>query len=40
MSKMSGDLLESMNRFGVGQESDFLGEERGRKARAAAGSRL
>ena len=40
MSKMSGDLLESMNRFGVGQEEESFGEERGRKAaRAAAGSR-
>ena len=40
MSKMSRGLLESMNSFGIGHESDFLGEERGRKtARAAAGSR-
>jgi methyl-accepting chemotaxis protein len=41
MSKMSADLLESMNRFGVGQDSEFLEERGGRKAaRAAAGSRL
>jgi methyl-accepting chemotaxis protein len=38
MSKMSRDLLESMNSFGIGSESDFR-EERGRKAaRATAGS--
>ena len=37
MSKMSRDLLASMNRFGVGQDDDGMG---GRKAaRAAAGSR-
>jgi methyl-accepting chemotaxis protein len=39
MSKMSRDLLDSMNSFGIGHESDFR-EERGRRtARAAAGSR-
>jgi methyl-accepting chemotaxis protein len=39
MSKMSRDLLDSMNSFGIGLDSDFR-EERGRKAaRAAAGSR-
>src|SRR5260221_5295204 len=39
MSKMSRDLLDSMNSFGIGHESDFR-EERGRKAaRATAGSR-
>jgi methyl-accepting chemotaxis protein len=39
MSKMSRDLLDSMNSFGIGHESDFR-EDRGRKAaRATAGSR-
>jgi methyl-accepting chemotaxis protein len=38
MSKMSRDLLDSMNSFGIGHESDFA-DSRGRKARAAAGSR-
>jgi methyl-accepting chemotaxis protein len=39
MSKMSRDLLDSMNSFGIGHESDFR-EDRGRKAaRASAGSR-
>src|SRR5713101_10117762 len=38
MSKMSRDLLDSMNSFGIGHESDFA-EVRGRKVRAAAGSR-
>ncbi len=42
MSKMSGDLLDSMDRFGTEQQSpNFAGEEPGRKATryAAAGSR-
>ena len=40
MSKMSRDLLDSMNRFGIGSDSDGLGDEKGRKsARAAAASR-
>ena len=40
MSKMSRDLLDSMNRFSVGQDEQFAGEGRGRAARgAAAGSR-
>src|ERR1700741_185318 len=39
MSKMSRGLLDAMNRFGVGNESDFA-DSRGRKAaRATAGSR-
>jgi methyl-accepting chemotaxis protein len=39
MSKMSRDLLDSMNSFGIGHESDFS-DSRGRKAaRASAGSR-
>jgi methyl-accepting chemotaxis protein len=38
MSKMSRDLLDSMNRFGVGSDSDGLGEGR-KSARAAAASR-
>ena len=38
MSKMSRDLLDSMNSFGIGHESDFA-DSRGRKVRAAAGSR-
>ncbi len=39
MSKMSRGLLDSMNSFGIGHDSDFR-EERGRKAaRATAGSR-
>ena len=39
MSKMSRDLLDSMDRFSVGQDLS-AGEERGRRAaRAAAGSR-
>jgi methyl-accepting chemotaxis protein len=39
MSKMSRDLLDSMNSFGIGHESDFR-EDRGRRAsRATAGSR-
>src|SRR5450432_2786122 len=39
MSKMSRNLLDSMNSFGIGHESDFR-EDRGRKAaRATAGSR-
>src|SRR6266498_4146454 len=32
MSKMSRGLLESMNRFGIEPDSNFAGEERGRKA--------
>jgi methyl-accepting chemotaxis protein len=40
MSKMSGDLLESMNRFTVEQEAESASEGRSRKAsRAVAGSR-
>jgi methyl-accepting chemotaxis protein len=40
MSKMSRDLLESMNRFGVEREEESFEAERGRRAaRAAAGSR-
>ena len=40
MSKMSRDLLESMNRFGIGTESDGFGGEKNRgTARAAAASR-
>ena len=39
MSKMSRDLLDSMNSFGIGHEGDFR-EGRGQKAaRASAGSR-
>jgi methyl-accepting chemotaxis protein len=39
MSKMSRNLLDSMNSFGIGHESDFR-EDRGRRtSRAAAGSR-
>ena len=39
MSKMSRELLDSMNSFGIGHESDFV-DSRGRKAaRATAGSR-
>ncbi len=39
MSKMSRDLLDSMNSFGIGHESEFR-EDRGRRAaRATAGSR-
>jgi methyl-accepting chemotaxis protein len=39
MSKMSRDLLDSMNSFGIGHEGDFR-ERRGQKAaRATAGSR-
>jgi methyl-accepting chemotaxis protein len=39
MSRMSRDLLDSMNRFGVGEDSDFSSEDRNpRAARAAAGS--
>ena len=38
MSKMSRNLLDSMNSFGIGHASDFV-DSRGRKARAAAGSR-
>jgi methyl-accepting chemotaxis protein len=38
MSKMSRDLLDSMNRFSVGQDEAFAGEIGGRRAaRAAAG---
>ncbi len=39
MSKMSRDLLDSMNSFGIGHESDFRDERGRRTARAAAGSR-
>jgi methyl-accepting chemotaxis protein len=40
MSKMSRDLLDSMNRFGIGNESDGFGSEKNRgAARAAAASR-
>ena len=40
MSKMSCDLLDSMNRFGIGSDSELLAEDRSRKAtRAAAASR-
>jgi hypothetical protein len=40
MSKMSRDLLESMNRFGIGSESEGVGGEKNRgTARAAAASR-
>jgi methyl-accepting chemotaxis protein len=40
MSKMSRDLLDSMNRFSVGGDEQFPGEERGRRAaHAAAGAR-
>ena len=39
MSKMSRDLLDSMNRFGIGNESDFVDEPGRRGARAAAASR-
>jgi hypothetical protein len=39
MSKMSRDLLDSMNRFGIGNESDGFGEKNRGSARAAAASR-
>ena len=40
MSKMSRDLLDSMNRFGIGSDSEMLVEDKSRKtARAAAASR-
>jgi methyl-accepting chemotaxis protein len=40
MSKMSRDLLDSMNRFGIGSDSEGLGDDKGRRnARAAAASR-
>jgi len=40
MSKMSRDLLDGMNRFGVGSDSEMFGDDRTRKAaRAAAGTR-
>jgi methyl-accepting chemotaxis protein len=40
MSKMSRDLLDSMNRFGIGNESDGFGSEKNRgAARAAAAAR-
>jgi hypothetical protein len=39
MSKMSRDLLDSMNRFGVGNESDFAEENSRKGARAAAAAR-
>jgi methyl-accepting chemotaxis protein len=40
MSKMSRDLLDSMNRFGIGSDSELLAEDKSRKAtRAAAASR-
>jgi methyl-accepting chemotaxis protein len=39
MSKMSRGLLDSMDSFSVGQDGRYEHEERGRKARAAAGGR-
>ena len=39
MSKMSRGLLDSMDTFSVGRDAVFAGEERGQRARAAAGSR-
>ena len=39
MSKMSRGLLDSMDSFSVGRDAAFNGEERGQRARAAAGSR-
>ena len=39
MSKMSRDLLDSMNRFGIGNESDFVDESVRKSARAAAAAR-
>jgi methyl-accepting chemotaxis protein len=39
MSKMSRGLLDSMDTFSVGRDGAFNGEERGQRARAAAGSR-
>jgi hypothetical protein len=39
MSKMSRNLLDGMNRFGIEHDSRFAGEGTGRKAaRATAGS--
>src|SRR5436305_1465632 len=39
MTKMSRGLLDSMDSFSVGQDGRYEHEERGRKARAAAGGR-
>ena len=40
MSKMSRDLLDSMNRFGIGSDGDAFSEEKNRRnARAAAAAR-
>src|SRR5436190_2224835 len=39
MSKMSRGLLDSMDTFSVGQDGRYEHEERGRKARSAAGGR-
>jgi len=39
MSKMSRDLLDSMNRFGIGNESDFTDDSAHKRSRAAAAAR-
>jgi methyl-accepting chemotaxis protein len=39
MSKMSRDLLDSMNRFGIGSDSELLSEERSRRGARAAAAR-